>query len=136
MPRFYRKKYKKRNYSKLANIIVNKLNKEGIQAYVWHNATHGSAYIRFEDSRIGSIRIADHKGRKHLNYRWNIRSDFPIGHSRWHKVVGRWRYYTHTSNWVKIIPHIIERKNKIEQSTWEPIEYFIPKHINKKQCIK
>jgi hypothetical protein len=128
MPRYYRKTKKKKNYSKLAKTIVQKLKKEGIEAYVWHNATHGSAYIRFQYSRIGSIRIADHKGRSHLSYRWNVRSDFPTGHSMWHKVNGRWRYYVHAGNWADMIPYIKTKKQEVETLGKAPIPYFIPEH--------
>lgn len=117
---------KKKNYSKLAKTVVQKLKKEGIDCYVWHNAKYGSAYIRFQDSRIGSVRIADHQGRQHLGYRWNIRSDFPTGHAKWHKVNGRWRYYVHAGNWVDMVPYIVERKKEVEQWGGTPMEYFIP----------
>ena len=127
MSRFH-KKNKKKNYSKFAKTVVQKLTKEGIGCYVWHNAKHGSAYIRFDDPRIGSIRIADHKGRGHLSYRWNIRSDFPTGHSSWHKVNNRWRYYVHSGNWADIVPFIKAKKEEVEMLNRVPIPYFIPEH--------
>lgn len=43
-----------------------------VGAYGYHEALTGSRYIRFEDSRIGSIRIADHNGRPRYAYRWNL----------------------------------------------------------------
>lgn len=117
------------NFKKLANRIINRLEKEGVGCYLWHSTK--SAYIRFNDSRIGSIRLGDHKGRSAYSYRWNVRSDFPDGHSKWHKVNGRWRYYTHSSKWIDIIPLIVQQKEKVE--AWGPnqFEYYIPKHKRK-----
>ena len=100
-----------------------------MECYLWHSTA--SAYIRFGDSRIGSIRLGDHKGRSQYSYRWNVRSDFPKGHSKWHKVDDKWRFYSHTSNWGDIVPLIKERKEKVEQWGVNPYKYFIPKHKEK-----
>ena len=119
------------NFKRLATRLINKLNKEGVDCYLWHAANTGSAYIRFKDCRIGSVRLGNHKGRSQYSYRWNIRSDFPIGHKKWHKINDRWRFYIHTQNWLDIIPLIVEQKEKVEQ--WGPssYEYYIPKHKRK-----
>jgi len=41
----------------------------------WHLSRHGSKYIKFRDVRLGSIRIADHNGRKKYNYTYEIFMD-------------------------------------------------------------
>lgn len=38
----------------------------------WHNSMHDSYYIKFRDARLGSIRIADHPGRKKYSYKYKI----------------------------------------------------------------
>lgn len=122
------------NFKRLANRVIKKLQSEGVECYLWY-ATN-SAYIRFEDSRIGSIRLGDHKGRSHYSYRWNLRSDFPYEHSKWHKIGGRWRFYAHTGNWIDIIPLIVQQKEKVEKWGPNPFEYYIPKHKRKNENIK
>lgn len=114
------------NFKKLANKIIKKLKSEGVECYLWHSTA--SAYIRFKDCRMGSIRLGDHKGRSQYSYKWNIRSDFPKGHHKWHKIEGKWRFYTHNQNWVSILPHILERQKKIELWGENKHSYFIPKH--------
>jgi len=121
------------NFKKLAERVIKRLKAEGVECYLWHAATTGSAYIRFSDSRIGSVRFGDHKGRAQYSYRWNVRSDFPVGHSKWHKIEGRWRYYTHTKNWIDMIPLIIEQKKKVEQWGPNPYEYYVPEHKRKNE---
>jgi len=117
------------NFKKLANRVIKRLQEEGVECYLWH-ATK-SAYIRFKDSRIGSIRLGDHKGRSQYSYKWNIRSDFPRKHSKWHKVDGKWRYYAHSSNWIDLVPLIKTRKEEVEKLGPNPYEYYIPKHKRK-----
>jgi hypothetical protein len=120
------------NFKRLAERIIKKLKEEGVECYLWHAATTGSAYIRFKDVRVGSIRMGDHKGRSQYSYRWNVRSDFPRKHSKWHKINDKWRYYTHTSNWVEIIPHIVERSNTVAGWGKCDYEYYVPDHKKKK----
>lgn len=38
----------------IANKLVSELNDLGIGSYVWHAATTGSVYIRFDDNRMGT----------------------------------------------------------------------------------
>jgi len=119
---------KRINFEQLANKIIKKLKSEGIECYLWHAATTGSAYIRFEDNRMGSIRLGDHAGRSKLNYKWNVRSDFPKNHKKWHKVNNLWRYYVHSSNWIDIIQPLKERQKEICNWSESLYEYYIPKH--------
>ncbi len=41
-------------------------------AYSYYSAATGSQYIKFEDPRLGSLRIGDHKGREKYRYKWNL----------------------------------------------------------------
>jgi len=38
----------------------------------WHTSQFRSAYIKFRDTRIGSIRISDHSGRQKYSYTWDL----------------------------------------------------------------
>jgi|TARA_R110000851_G_scaffold47424_1_gene115080 hypothetical protein len=117
------------NFEKLANKIIKRLKKEGVVCYLYHSTA--SAYIRFQDCRMGSIRLGDHKGRSQYGYKWNIRSDFPRGHNKWHKIEGKWRFYAHSSNWITILPYILERKTEVEKWGENKRSYYTPKHKRK-----
>ena len=39
---------------------------------LWHTSKHNSVYIKFKDTRLGSIRISDHSGRDKYNYTYEI----------------------------------------------------------------
>ena len=41
-------------------------------ALEWHKSKYDSYYIKFKDTRLGSIRIADHDGRKKYSYTYQV----------------------------------------------------------------
>ena len=41
-------------------------------ALEWHKSKYNSFYIKFKDTRLGSIRIADHDGRKKYSYTYQV----------------------------------------------------------------
>ena len=41
-------------------------------ALEWHKSKYNSYYIKFKDTRLGSIRIADHDGRKEYSYTYQV----------------------------------------------------------------
>jgi len=61
--------------------LLKKLREKGIGCYIWHRATTGSIYVRFDDNRIGSVRIGDHEGKGRYKYKFNIRGDITESHS-------------------------------------------------------
>lgn len=44
-------------------------------AHIYKVADSGSVYIKFEQSGLGSLRIATHHGMLKYRYRWNLRKD-------------------------------------------------------------
>lgn len=61
------------NTRHVVDYLIAKLHKE--QAYIYHSATTGSVYIKFDDERLRSVRVADHPGRDKYKYKWNVRVD-------------------------------------------------------------
>lgn len=58
----------------IVKTIINATEKYGV--YIYHVAKFNSVYLKFDDPRMGSVRIADHYSKKdHLKYTWNIRLD-------------------------------------------------------------
>lgn len=49
-------------------------------AYIYHEATTGSVYVKFPHWALGSIRIGDHKGIGRYHYRWRVRTDQESAH--------------------------------------------------------
>lgn len=108
-------------FEDIANKIIEELAKTDIKAYIWHAATTGSVYIRFEDNRMCSLRIGDHEGRKKLKYKYNLRSDISPRNKGWRKDDEIWRYYLPITLWEEIIPVLIQRHKDIQQ--WGPSKY-------------
>jgi hypothetical protein len=46
-----------------------------LKPMVLYKATTGSVYVKFDVEGVGSLRIADHPGKKGYKYRWNLRAD-------------------------------------------------------------
>ena len=119
------------NHEPIANKIISELSNVGIKAYIWHVANTGSVYIRFDDIRMGSIRLGDHEGRSKLKYKWNVRSDIKGKHKTWVKDGENWRYFVHTSNWKQLIPILVDRYTKAQNWEKSKYTYNIPYHKQK-----
>ena len=108
-------------FKTIAEIIIEELAKKGIKAYIWHTATTGSVYIRFEDNRMCSVRIGDHNGKKQLRYKYNIRSDITAKNKGWIKDNEIWRFYLPVDLWEELIPVLIQRNKDVQK--WPPARY-------------
>ncbi len=114
-----------KNYQNVAQCVVNRANKHGLGAYIWHSATTGSAYIRFKDSRMCSVRIGNHNGRDRYKYKFNLRSD--IKQKRLTKDKEVWRLYFPIGDVDGLVSALLERKKRIENWTHTKYQYAIPK---------
>lgn len=54
----------------ISNILASRLSSLG--AIKWHKNKNHSFYIKFKDVRLGSIRIANHRGREQYNYTYEV----------------------------------------------------------------
>lgn len=55
---------------------MSRLKDAKLKPYLYNKAKNtNSKYIKFRDSRLGSLRISDHVGRSKYSYRWQIRTD-------------------------------------------------------------
>lgn len=59
----------------MTNYLIKQLKKEGIVIQHYSAITTNSAYIKLDYGVLNSIRISDHKGKKHLKYKYNIQTD-------------------------------------------------------------
>ena len=116
----------KKLHESIAKKLILELTSLGIKCYVWHMATTGSVYIRFEDNRMCSIRIGDHDGREKLKYKFNIRTDKKIKEKKWVKDGETWRLYIPHNQWKEIIPHLQERFEQIKSWPESKFKYGIP----------
>jgi hypothetical protein len=60
------------NLKECAMYILEELGYLGI--YITTVSRYSSVYFKFEDGRLGSLRLADHKGRPY-NFKWNLFCD-------------------------------------------------------------
>jgi len=114
------------NFKKIADQIVIRANEHGLGAYIWHNSeTSNSVYIRFKDSRMGSIRISDHKGKSKYKYKFNMRSD--VRQAQLNKGDGFWRWFFPINDIDGLMEQLLKRM-EISKNWEKKYEYGIPAH--------
>ena len=113
-------------FEDIANKLVIELKEVNIEAYIWHVATTGSVYIRFNDNRIGSVRLGNHDGREKLKYKFNIRNDMGLKSGKWIKDEDKWRYYIPCEKWKELIPILQKRSEEVKQWEESKFSYTIP----------
>lgn len=99
----------------IAKKLVQSLNDKGIKCYIYHQSKYNSVYVKFEDERMRSVRIADHKGREKYKYKFNLRADVP----RYKCTIDRGvkRHYYPENKWKVMRKHLINRYYKINGTT-------------------
>lgn len=52
--------------------LVKELKKDGFTVMKYEAYSSNSVYLKIDDGVVGTIRISDHYGKKHLKYRYNL----------------------------------------------------------------
>ena len=84
---------------------------KSISPYIYHVSRWNSVYLKFQDKRLGSVRIGDHSGREKYRYKWNIEIG---GETRIEYHDGVKRFYFADSNIPSFISRIKQYKATIE----------------------
>lgn len=61
-----------------ADWIIKQAAQEGIVVMRYDAYSSDSVYLKFDDGVLGSLRISDHKGKKHLKYKYNLTLGSPL----------------------------------------------------------
>lgn len=88
-----------------------KLEAVGLKTEVVAEAASGSCYLKFEDQRMGKLRIGDHEERKQYGYRWQIRTDIKLPCVDQQK--GHRRFFYPPSHLDQAVIHISNYHDKI-----------------------
>lgn len=107
--------------TKLTDDVIKKLKNAGFIVQRYDSYTTGSIYLKLDWGANNSIRISDHKGKKHLKYKYNL---IVNGSQKgWKKESGIWRAYYTEKLVDKMIEEIISSKdhkiNKIGSAYYE-----------------
>lgn len=55
-----------------AEFLIEKLKESGFKVMRYDAYTTNSIYLKVDDGVVGTIRISDHNGKKHLRYKYNL----------------------------------------------------------------
>jgi len=70
-----RQEHAKEELNKMADKLAQMLIKEGFTIQRYDAYSTNSIYLKLDYGLCNSIRISDHKGKEHLSYMYNLRSD-------------------------------------------------------------
>lgn len=97
------------------NVLCKRLMNHGIRLDVRNNSvTTSSIYLKFEDVRLGSCTVRDHKGRAKYKYKWNLISGWD-GESCV-KDNGVNRFFYNFDQMAEMVEHIVNYHKAIERA--------------------
>lgn len=98
----------------MAAYVVKRLKELGFTIQRYDSITTNSVYLKLDYGVCNSIRISDHKGKKHLSYRYNLLSDRKTINVHTNEDGYERRYYPFSAV-DKMIDDIVEaRREKME----------------------
>lgn len=97
----------------IADAVVNRLKTEGFIIQRYDAYSTNSVYLKLDFGVCNSIRISDHRGKKHLAYRYNLIKGCPSAYSM--KTQQGWeRHFFPAGKVDKLIAQILsDRENKL-----------------------
>lgn len=99
--------------TRCSDYIIKKLDENGIIMQKYISYTTNSIYIKLDYGVINSLRISDHKGKKHLAYRYNILTKCGNGHRYSYKTQdGYERFFLPMHEVDVLIAKILYDRNK------------------------
>lgn len=98
--------------------VINELKERGVVIQRYNSFSTNSIYLKFDLGVANSLRISDHKGKKHLSYRYNILTCCPQTMKSNDKN-GFIRYYFPPIDTELAIKKILyDRSERIEKYGW------------------
>lgn len=95
-----------------ADIIERRMIANGVVVQRYDSFSTNSVYLKFDGGLANSLRIGDHKGKKHLNYMFMI----DINHQGSVKITCdkffQYTYGTTRKNLAKLVEHILRHRQK------------------------
>ncbi|KRG16875.1 hypothetical protein ACA29_03085 [Lederbergia galactosidilytica] len=100
-----------------AKYIIVRLKKKGIVVQRYDSYSTNSIYLKLDYGVSNSIRISDHKGKKHLSYRYNVLTScpYPVSSKDYKGFV---RFYVPISEWDMLIRKILFDRSGQNEYVW------------------
>lgn len=107
----------------LADILVKRLLDADFTLQRYDAYSTDSIYLKLDYGVCNSIRISDHKGKKHLSYRYNIGFDVELQHTTGNRFL---RYFFPAEQYEDLIALCIKERNaKLTQYGVEKYKNFM-----------
>lgn len=121
---------------KTADFLIKRLKAEGIVVQRYDSYSSNSIYLKLDFGACHTIRLSDHKGKRHLSYRYNVLTvcEEPIATK---DGLGRVKYYFPIKRRQLILDKILyDRKQLIDQWGDPAYREFMSKCWRKGQSSK
>lgn len=110
---------------KAASWIVSECAKEGIVVMRYDAYGTNSVYLKLDDGVLGSLRISDHRGKRHLKYKYNL----TLGSARAVKLDGGFtRVYAPFQDIEMLWQRILDDRAKMIERYGTMYEQFMKKN--------
>lgn len=113
----------------IADKLVTRLKAQGFIVQGYEAMSTNSIYLKLDYGVANSIRISDHKGKKHLDYRYNV---LTTQKKKMEQMSGKGfrRYYYPPSMLTAMLRDICKHKQeKLEKYGKDSYDYFMKKNI-------
>lgn len=90
----------------IARQVTERMKEQGVIVHRYDAYSTNSVYLKFDYGAAYSLRISDHKGKKHLKYRFNIELD--LDKPREEKRDGCWMEFYPSTQVKRCISRILE----------------------------
>lgn len=100
----------KKEIKQLADYLVRHLKKAGFVVQRYNSYTTNSVYLKLDYGVCNSIRISDHRGKKHLKYRYNIEVGRPGFEMKYEDFLPRYFYTPSMAK--RMIESIVQDRNQ------------------------
>lgn len=108
----------------IASYVISRLKEQGIIIQRYNSITTNSVYLKLDNGVANSIRISDHRGKKHLAYRYNVLTSIKEPYREQSGEYYKYYYPKHDTN--KMINAILfNRHTRIEQYGMERYKQFM-----------
>lgn len=106
-------------YKKIRHVVDKVMEElEEFGPYIYHEATTGSTYMKFNTDSLRSLRISNHEGRKKYKYKWNLY----INDDHFDRRIsdgGVIRYFYHIDDLDEMLKHMYNYARKVVKKEGE-----------------
>ena len=93
------------------NVVIAELSAHGFTIQRYDAWKTNSVYLKLDYGLGNSIRFSDHPGKKHLQYMFNVLTNFTEGDPRAKSTTARYYYGTEEKQLLRLVSHLVAHRD-------------------------